>query len=121
MAARRHLPFEFLNIGATDRKSSAAPTQRSQLSDFLGTEIKDVKKKLRERSHDDSLKRLLNQMEIGEVSYQKNKQTIRNNSITRAVISPFREQLAEGMGEDNVLDLLSAPIDSGTILQFYKK
>lgn len=88
------------------------------------TEIKDFKKKLRDQ-HGDALNKLLNQLVIGESSYQRNREARearRKSSHNSAsfVISPFREQLAEGMGEDDVLDLISAPIDSQTILQYYK-
>ena len=105
---------------------SALPSARStgSIKNFLNTEIKDFKKKLRDQ-HGHALNKLLNQLVIGESSYRRNREARearRKSSHNSAsfVTSPFREQLAEGMGEDDVLDLISAPIDSQTILQYYK-
>jgi len=118
MSEKRQFNLDLSNNLNSENLSSVR-TDRSQLSEFLGSEIRHFKKKLRDQSQDDSIGRLLNQMNIGKTSYKKNKHMRKTSSVNR-FSSPFQEQFVIGMGEDNVLDLLAAPLDSKAVLRFYK-
>ncbi len=118
MSTKRQFNLDLSNNLHSDDLSSNR-TDRSQLSEYLGSEIRHFKKKLRDQSQENSVGRLLNQMNIGKTSYKKNKHMRKTSSVNR-FNSPFSDQFAIGMAEDNVLDLLAAPLNSKTVLQYYK-